>query len=237
MNRDVVVPVRAVVVTSPTPPTPTGMGFCGGTGIDKVGKGLGCGTMSSMDVMEMVGLRMSRWVGLDSTPCTFWGTARGGGVGDHEGGGALSSDVCFGGSAEAPPPGAGAGWVSSFVTGLAVCRGVGSTPGTVFPGSSVIKGSRTGLAVSVRFRFLEMEPNHDPLRVSGMTCSDTVSAGSSTGALIRERATTTHNKVYSLFRASYIDAICFSAVPDVDLGSSGSANTSERVVLARASLV
>jgi len=187
VNRDVVGPVTAVVVTSPTPPTPTGTGFCGGTGIDRVDKGLGCGTKSSMDVMEIVGLRMSRWVGLDSTPCTLWGTARGGGVGDHEGVGALSSDVCFGGSTEPPPPGVGAGRGSSFVTGLAVCRGgVGSTSGMVFAGSSVIKVSRTGLDVSVRLRFLEMEPNHDPLRVSGMTCSDTVSAGSSAEAPIRK---------------------------------------------------
>ena len=239
MNRDVVVPVKAAVVTSPTPPTPTGMGFCGGTGIDRMGKGLGCGTISSMDEMEMVGLRMSRWVGLDSTPCTFWDTARGGGVGGHEGGGTLSSDVCFGGSTEAPPPEAGAGWGSSFVTGFGGCRGgIGSTSEMMSAGSSVVKVSRTGFAVSIRLRFLEMEPNHDPLRVSGMICSDTVSAGSSTRAPIRKRAITTHNKVYSLFSASCIDAICFSAVPgDVDLGSSGSANTSERVVLARASLV
>jgi hypothetical protein len=46
------------------------------------------------------------------------------------------------------------------------------------------------------------------------------------------------SRVHSLFNASCIDAMCFSAVPgDTDLGSSGSANTSERVVLARASLV
>jgi len=238
VNLDVVVPVTAAVVTSPTPPTPTGMGFCGGTGIDRACKGLGCGTISSMDKMEIVGLRRSRWVGLDNTPCAFWGVARGGGVGDHEGGGTLSGDVCFGGSTEAPLPEAGAGWRSSFVTGFAVCGGVGSTSGMVSAGSSVIKVSRTGLVVSTRLRFLEMEPNHDPLRVSGMTCSGTVSAGSSAEAPIRKGPTTAHNKVYSLFRASCIDAICFSAVPTVvDLGSSGSAKTSERVVLARASLV
>lgn len=197
VNRDVVVPVTAAVVTSPTPPTPTGMGFCGGTGIDRVGKGLGCGTISSMDEMEIVGLRMSRWVGLDSTPCTFWGTARGGGVGDHEGGGTLSGDVCFGGSTGPPPPGAGVGWCSSFATGFAVCRGgVGSTSRMMSAGSPVVKVSRTGFVVSVRLRFLEMEPNHDPLRVSGMTCSETVSAGSSTEVYIRKRATKTHNKVY-----------------------------------------
>ena len=109
VNRDVVGPVIDAVVTSPTPPTPTGMGFCGGTGIDRAGKGLGCGTKSSMDEMEIVGLRMPRWLGLDNTPCTFWGTARGGGVGDHDGGGTPSSDVWFGGSTEAPSPGGGAG--------------------------------------------------------------------------------------------------------------------------------
>jgi len=109
VNRDVVVLVVAAVVTSPTPPTPTGMGFCGGNGIDRAGKCLGCGTKSSMDEMEIVGLRMSRWVCVDSTPCTFWGTARGGGVGGHEGGGTLSNDVCFGGSTGMSPPEGGAG--------------------------------------------------------------------------------------------------------------------------------
>lgn len=48
----------------------------------------------------------------------------------------------------------------------------------------------------------------------------------------------THDRGHLLFSASCIDAMCFSAVPgDMDLGSSGSANTSERVVLARASLI
>ena len=125
------------------------------------------------------------------------------------------------------------------MVGLAACRGgVDSTSGMVSAGSSVTKAPRTGVVVSFRLRFLEMEPNHDPLRVSGMTCSDTVSAGSSAGAPIKKQATTRHNGMYSLFSASCIDAICFSAVPgDADLGSSGSANTSERVVLARVSLM
>ena len=98
MNRDVAVPVTAAVVTPPTPPTPMGTGFCGGTGINRPGEDLGCGTKSSMDEMDIVGLRRSRWVGLDSTPCTFWGTAREGDVGGHERGGALSSGFCFGAS-------------------------------------------------------------------------------------------------------------------------------------------
>ena len=47
-----------------------------------------------------------------------------------------------------------------------------------------------------------------------------------------------HNRAYSLFSALCIDAICFFTVlGDMGLGSSGSANTSESVVLARASLI
>ena len=47
----------------------------------------------------------------------------------------------------------------------------------------------------------------------------------------------TQNRAYLLFNALCMDAICFSTVPgDMGLGSSGSANTSESVVLARASL-
>jgi hypothetical protein len=99
VNRDGVAPVIAVVVTSPTPPTPTDTGFCGGTGIDRAGENFGCGTKSSTDEMDIVGLRRSRWVGLDSKPCAFWGTVWDGGVGGHEGGGSLLSDICLGGSA------------------------------------------------------------------------------------------------------------------------------------------
>jgi len=101
------------------------------------------------------------------------------------------------------------------VVGLAVCSGGADSPsGMVSAGSSVVRVSRAGFVVSFRRRFLEMEPNHDPFRVSGMTCSDTVSAGSSTGAHIRKLATTTTQKgMDSLFNASCIDAICFSAVP------------------------
>lgn len=84
-----------------------------------------------------------------------------------------------------------------------------------------------------------MELNHDPLRVSGMTCSDTVPPGSSVREPCQKMSNYgTQDGVHSLFIASCIDAICFSAVPgDMDLGSSGSANTSERVVFARASLL
>jgi len=111
VNRDAVIPVMPVVVTSPTPPTPTGTEFCGGTGNDRAGEDLGCGTTSSTDEMDIVGLRRSRWVGLDSTPCTFWGTVRGGDVGDHEGGGTLSSNIWFGGSTEVlPTTGGNTGW-------------------------------------------------------------------------------------------------------------------------------
>ena len=98
--------------------------------------------------------------------------------------------------------------------------------------------SSAGVAVSFRLRFLEIEPNHDPLRVSGMTCSETVSAGSSTRVYQEASRDNIDNGAHLLFNASCIDAICFSAVPgDTDLGSSGSAKTRESVVLARVSLV
>ena len=98
------------------------------------------------------------------------------------------------------------GWGSLLTVGLAVRGGgVDSTSGAIFGGSSVIRVSNVGLAVSSRLRFLGKEPNHDPLRVLGMICSETVSAGSSTGARIRNLVVTTHTSehiYYLMHRAS-----------------------------------
>ena len=145
VNLDVVGPAMPVVVTSPISPTPIGTGFCCGMGIDRAGEDLGRGTKSSTDEMDIVGLRSSRWVGLDRTPCTFWGTVRGGDVGDHEGGGRLSSVICFGGSTGVLSAGSNAGWGSSSAVGLVACGGgSNSTSGIVFGGSSVTRVSRAG---------------------------------------------------------------------------------------------
>lgn len=59
VNRDAVAPVIPAVM-SPTPLTVVGMGFCGGTGIESAGEDLGCGTTSSTDEMDTVGLRTPR---------------------------------------------------------------------------------------------------------------------------------------------------------------------------------
>ena len=74
MNRDAVAGVTPIVVTSPMV---IGTGFWGGAGIETSGEILGRGTKSSTEAMDTVGLRTSRWVGLDSTPCTFWGPVSG----------------------------------------------------------------------------------------------------------------------------------------------------------------
>lgn len=139
MNRDVVALVMPVVVTSPTP-TLIGPGFCGGTGTDGAGKGLGCGTKSSTDEIDIVGLRTSRWAGLNSTPCAFWGTV------GHDGGGTLSSGISFGRSTGVLSSTRGDTVVGlSFTVGLVGWVGsVRSTSGMMFDGSSVIRVSRAG---------------------------------------------------------------------------------------------
>jgi len=139
VNRDVVAPVTPAVVTSPTPIL-IGTEFCGGTGTDKACEDLGSGTKSSTDEMDIVGLRTPRWVAVDSTPCVFWGTV------GHEGGGMLSSGICFGRSAGVLLSMGGDAVVRpSFGVEPVACGGNDrSTSGMVFGGSSVTRVSSAG---------------------------------------------------------------------------------------------
>lgn len=108
VNRDVAV-MGMRVVMSPTPPMVVCTGFCDGAGTEIAEEDLGCGTTSSTDEIDIVGLRTSRWVDLNCPPCTFWGLDTRGDTVDHDGG-TLSSGICIGSSTVLLRVGGEAGW-------------------------------------------------------------------------------------------------------------------------------
>jgi hypothetical protein len=143
VNRDVVALVMPVVM-SPTTPMVVCVRFCGGAGTGTAEEDFSCGTTSSTDEIDIVGLRTSRWVGLNNPPCTFWGLATWRDIVGNDGG-TLSRGICIGGSTVVSRVGGEAGRGSSFAVGLALSEGnVGSTSEKVFGGSLVIRVSNAG---------------------------------------------------------------------------------------------